>query len=423
VSRQARQRLLAPAASALAAWLASLGCTGGASEPSLPIPVTAAGTPSGVAAEPYAGADVSHLATTHRAPVSYVWRLNGNAELMAEPQAPIALSREYWFSTTGAELGEGVPLPLSARDALVFVGEPSDVGLAATSEQWWLRSAAGVRHPLGELERLRVDSAQPSAARLPLPVRARGFALSPDVAPGDWTLEALGLPAARPLRVQVRESASAIALSLRPERAFFRCDDALHLEVTWVSPAERVLTRQLHGTATATSGQRFALGFSPAGEAWTASLAPASYEPAPGELLELEANAEGELPDGRRVLRSVRSAVSCAPSTALLVGRVEPLSDTGRLGASVGLEVGSPGRYAVTAVIYGTDASGRFAPTLALQTARWLEPGSQRLELELGLGLPRAPLPSGPLEIRLLSLQDQSRLATLERKSVRVALR
>jgi uncharacterized protein DUF4784 len=69
-----------------------------------------------------------------------------------------------------------------------------------------------------------------------------------------------------------------------------------------------------------------------------------------------------------------------------------------------------------------SNGAGEMVPCLLSQTADWLEPGAASLELILERTLLRKTGMSEPFEWREMQLQDQSRVALLQRQRLAILL-
>jgi hypothetical protein len=134
-----------------------------------------------------------------------------------------------------------------------------------------------------------------------------------------------------------------------------------------------------------------------------------------GALWSVEVTAEATV-DGVVVRRSVTTAVAVSVPTARYTGAadVDPAS-----GVRVGLEldVASPGRYAATAVLYGTNREGALQPIAVGQSADELAPGRRWLTLEFDAAAVTASGMRAPFELRDLRLADQGRMSVLHRQA------
>jgi hypothetical protein len=122
--------------------------------------------------------------------------------------------------------------------------------------------------------------------------------------------------------------------------------------------------------------------------------------------LQVFANAGG-------IQRDARTAFGVAAPTARLGGSVDV--DATRLRIDMPVQAGSPGRYEVRGTLYATASDGTLAPVSEAHAAAWMERGNG----SLALAFDRSHVPAGfgaPFEVRQLELNDQTRLAPLERR-------
>ncbi len=135
----------------------------------------------------------------------------------------------------------------------------------------------------------------------------------------------------------------------------------------------------------------------------------------PGELMELEVQTVARTAAGDEVRRTAKTAFAIGTRTAALRQELPALEQTDQgITVPVEIEVGSQGRFAVTGILYGTDADGEMQAFLGCQTATMLEPGTQTLNLTFSAEDLESEDLSAPYEVRNLRLQDQSRMFLLD---------
>ena len=334
-----------------------------------------------------------------RAPVSFSWALDPQSAL-ALPPPHTAESREYWQTVAGVDLQEGVQLRTTAPGAVIRI---SPAGGSAP-----LNTARISITGDGKATRLEqaANADELRAAGMDVDAGTAVVKLGREHAGGDYALHAKD--ARGRYVVHVFEPDSDVVLKARADRqhALGGGTIAVTMEMSRASqpitPHAEALLGAPDGSSRPISMRRDASG------PLTARVRlPEQASAAPG-LWELQvfANAGG-------VQRDARTAFAVAAPTARFGSVVE--IDATRLRIDVPVQTGSPGRYEVRGTLYATAADGTLAPVSEAHAAAWLERGHG----SLALAFDRHHVPAGfgaPFELRRLELNDQTRLAPLEKR-------
>src|SRR5699024_3716479 len=132
-------------------------------------------------------------------------------------------------------------------------------------------------------------------------------------------------------------------------------------------------TRSVNGMVSAPDGETWPLTFKPTTNGLVATFTPdASHSRGP-ELWQARAfvsSGKGQ----QAILRDARTAFAVSAPTARLNGTLHVEQNDG-LHFEVGLKVRDASRYALTGVLYGTNAAGELRPAAMAQSAVWAEPG------------------------------------------------
>ena len=182
------------------------------------------------------------------------------------------------------------------------------------------------------------------------------------------------------------------------------------------SASGRALGR-IAGIATSPGGDSVDLAFEaqPDGS-WRARFAPTAS--AAAGLWEVHAFAASD--DGE-VARDAKLAFGAgAPTARLAGGTIATQDDAPALGVDV--EVASPGRYNVSAVLYATDGAGTLVPAAIAHAAAVLQPGQRSLPLRFATDTLDAAGLSAPYEVRDLVLSNQGDLGVIEKRARAFAL-
>lgn len=334
-----------------------------------------------------------------RAPVSFSWALDPQSSL-APPQPHIAESREHWQTVDGAELQKGVQLRTTAPGAVIRISPASGSAPLDTTGISMIGNGKAARlEQAANADELR-------AAGMDVDAGTAVVKLGRENAGGDYALHARG--ARGRYVVHVFEPDSDVVLKAQADRqhALGGGTIAVTMEMSRgshpVAPQAEALLVAPDGSSRPIAVRRDASG------TLTARVRLPEQASATAGLWELQvfANAGG-------IQRDARTAFGVAAPTARLAGSVDV--DATRLRIDVPVQAASPGRYEVRGTLYATASDGTLAPVSEAHAAAWLERGNG----SLALAFDRSHVPAGfgaPFEVRQLELNDQTRLAPLERR-------
>lgn len=354
------------------------------------------------------------LASTDRAPVSLSWPIDQAADDLAGRPAPHrAHSRAWWQTVSATELAAGFPLAISAPGALLRIS-PQD-GQPLTAEQLELVAPDGTVLPGVDALTPLADPTHLAEAGAAFPRGTSLYTLSPDLDPGEFKLRA---PVAAPALVYVLERAGSADLSLEPSSQVSFSGGRVRLSAALRDDDAVLSDTALDGALIAPDGAVTPLTLTRAADGdFTGELvAPARSGP-PGALYTLQIDATGTNARGVRVRRSVTHAVAVVHPTARFAGPAAAERDDDGLRLALAVDVGAASRYAVSAVLYGTNAHGQPQPIAVGQAARWLDAGPGELELSFDAATLAASGMHAPYELRDLQLTDHGRIQVLHRQS------
>ncbi|WP_363797184.1 DUF4785 domain-containing protein [Lysobacter firmicutimachus] len=341
-------------------------------------------------------------AAIERAPVRFSWALDPYAPLTADTQPSVVESREYWQEADGAELQRGLDLSTSAPGALIRVS-PVAGAAQVPADAVQLRRAG---RPVALAQ--RNDAAQLQAAGLQVADGSAAVQLAAEAGPGHYALQVAQARGRYLVHVYEPHSPVRLHASLSRDRAL-------------AGGRSEVIVDLSDGPRQIADAQGSALLVAPSGRSWPVPLRrgrdgrlrapvalPADAGDQPPGLWEVQVfAAAGD------VQRDVRTALAVAQPTARLEGRYA--FDPRRMSFDLPVRAASPGRYEVRGTLYASGPDRALRPVAIAHSAQWLDRGQGRIELAFD----RQQLPSGfgaPFELRQLELNDQSRLAPVERR-------
>jgi Domain of unknown function (DUF4785) len=354
-----------------------------------------------------------------REPVSFSW---SSRAAVAAPQPFVATSREAYFTVSGAQLAEGVALPVTAPRALVRL---QPVGEASIRENEAIHPSALIiidakerELPAGEGMEMLVSADRLAKADIPFASGTSAFRLSAEVGTGPLRMRAQGLSEAQRYLVNVVEPDSPLALTMQAAAPAYLQGQRVKVLAQLTHQGSATPAR-IDATLMSPAGRSYPLVFEADGAGRMAAVVtPDATDAAAPGLWEVQANVKATV-QGREALRSTRFAVPVALSTAKLT-RTADLAGTGNaLTVRLGVEAASAGRYEVRGVLYGT-VNGSLQPLGVGNAARWMEPGQASIDLPFDATLLAAS--KGPYELRDLQLLDQGRLAVLQRQQVALTI-
>lgn len=343
-----------------------------------------------------------------RDPVRYAWAIDADTRL-EPPAGHTAVSRAHWDTVDGAELARGLAVHTTHPGAMVLISPERG---AAPVEPAGLRIGSGglMLEAAAATDRSTPAAGLEAATGLPLSNGSLGFRIRPELGSGRFELHVPG--ASGRYVVHVHEPASPYVLKLQNPDTTRLAGDMLSLPVQLEAPAGTPPLRTLGGLLVAPDGRTLPIdGVATATGHHLVARLPADAGSVPG-LWEVHAFAVGEA-NGQPLLRDAKVALQLAAPTARLQGaHTVGMGADGRLQVTLPVEVASPGRYEVRAVLMGSGADGTLRPAAVAHAADWLEPGRRSLALHFPAAVHEAV--SAPYELRQLTLSDQGRHGRLE---------
>lgn len=326
----------------------------------------------------------------------YTWPIEQAADDLVAPPTHRAESVGHMLDASAASLRRGLAVTIGEAGALIHLSpragrvEPASLVIEDPRGRP-LRAGEGYQ---------LVGGADAVAVRL-----------DPAVGVGLFTVRAV---ADADVHVDVREQGSAVVLAARAERDVVFAGDRVVVHARVVRggqalPGARVTARLVDPQGRDRGGLVRGRGGSLVGE-----LPPGDAGP-PGALWSVALTADVVV-DGVAVRRSLSAAFAVSVPTARLTGEAAVSARDGvRVG--LGLDVASPGRYAATATLYGTNREGALQPIAVGQSADDLGPGRGWLELEFDAAAVAASGMRAPYELRDVRLADQGRMYVLHRQA------
>jgi hypothetical protein len=322
-------------------------------------------------------------AAIERAPVSFAWKLDPNADVVA-PKTYVAESREYWETVDGAALDRGVQVKMSAPGSLIRVS-PIAGARGLRSEQLEVLGSDGRAVRMKNI----ATAEQLKAAGMDVNTGTLVAKMGDTAGAGEYTLRAP--KASGQYLVHVFEPGSDRVLRAATDREHALAGDTLRLNVDYAN-AGRSAKATAEAMLVAPDGRNWPVSMRDAGTGLAADVKlPSDVGATPG-LWELQVFAEA---DG--VQRDTRTAFAVAATMRM----------------ALPIQTGSQGRYEARGTLFAKSPDGSMRPVSQAHTANWFKRGNGMLVLQFD----RTHVPAGfgaPYEVRQLELNDQSRMAPLE---------
>lgn len=341
-------------------------------------------------------------AVSERAPVQFSWALDPNAAIVTDPKPAAVESREYWQEVDGADLQRGVGVTTTSPGALIRVSPAAGAAKVPTDA---VRVSRGGRE---------VALAKRSGGEQ---LRAAGLATNDGTA-----VVQLGEDASSGrYDVRLAQARGRYVMHVYEPRSDVRMRAALDRGHALAGEDGEIRIDLLRGDARLKGAQGGALLVSPSGRSWPLSLT-ADSAGALRAKVPLPVDAESEpglwevqvFANAGDVQRDARTAIAVAQPTAKLDGTYR--FDATTLRFDLPVQAASPGRYEVRGTLYATGSGNTLRPIAIAHSARWIENGAGTVALAFN----RADLPAGygaPFELRDVELNDQTRLAPVERRT------
>lgn len=360
------------------------------------------------------------IAIDTTAPLVHVRALDPQRPLAMRPVPAPDRSRRFWKTIPGHALQTGVAVHTTAPGATISLRPQGDARTGIDPSGLVLVDPSGVAHDGTDGMLTTVAWDELRAGTSPFVPGTSAFRIAPELDAGTWTIKSAAPLGDEEILVHVTEPDSALVLTATTDATSYlagstvvvsveaRMDDAL-VAIDTASARTRSPAGEIVDVALEADGRGRLRGV----------LRPDEREAVPGMPWLVEITADIAT-DGGIAQRNARIAFGYGVAGAGFDGSVA-LDESPRGGpvAALGMHVVAPGRYAVAATVWAPGAHGIGEPIGLVQSAAWLVPGDDTIELPLhdlldGMG--------DRFELRDLQLVDQSRVALLHRQATGATL-
>ncbi|QDF76844.1 MULTISPECIES: DUF4785 domain-containing protein [Shewanella] len=353
----------------------------------------------------------------NRGGVSFSAPIKHKAQLIAPTQLEQSSSDQYWRTVTGAELNQGIMLAVSQSDSVIRVAPRGDVSSGALRQSPaispdQLRLYKVNKQTLDKSVSLIQSMSDPQAmATAGIVDDSSALRLSKRATPGMYQLQVVQpLSANDSYLVNVKEKGSPYQLTLSAPKHLSSQTPLLAFDLK-LSNSDIDLSPT--ATLKQSDGRYHSLAVVKQGNKWQAQLPDDLTMPSSNlGLSEIQLDIETRV-NGLPLIRTVKTAFKqYVPAAKLLDKANIHWQDTKPTQAVFDLQVASPGRYQVSAVLAGTDAQGKQGNILRAETAQWLDADGQ-ISLSFDAEQLAASGLVAPYAIKALELKDQSQMARL----------
>jgi hypothetical protein len=345
-----------------------------------------------------------------------------------DPQRPLAMrpvpkpdrSRRFWKTVDGAALHAGVEVHTTAPGATISLRPQGDARAGIDPSGLVLVDPDGVAHAGTDAMLTTVAWDELRAGTSPFLPGTSAFRIDPELPAGTWTIESAAPMGDEALLLHVTEPSSALVLTATTDHTSYLAGGTVVVDVEARIDDARVEIASATARTRSPAGRTIDVELVADGRGrLRGTLHPDEREAVPGMPWLVEVEATIATGDGV-AQRNARVAFGYGVAAAGFDGSIA-LDDSPRGGliATLGMHVVAPGRYAVAATVWGEGPHGTGEPIGLVQSAAWLVPGDDAIELPLhdlldGMG--------DHFELRDLQLVDQSRVALLHRQATGATL-
>lgn len=364
------------------------------------------------------------IANKRREGVDYSWPLRTDQPLALVTTPHKAHSKLYWIRVAGDELSKGIPIEVSAAQAVVRISplappadSPEARGPALAPERLELIQGSRSLHGQAAMEAL-AGQEQLAATGSPFPPGTTAFRLTPNLGSGLFLLStSQSIPSDAQYLVEVVDQHSDTVMTLQTDATSYLQGQTLHATLTLEGKQGQSAIDSASAYLLSPSGKRYPAVVSEAAHGAYRADIDLNEEPSRSfGLWELHAALHGK-GTGGPIRRNAKTAFSLSSPHAKLHGQVQvKKNDSGDLTASLTAEVTAASRYVLRGVLYGSDAEGNMKPIAVSETARWIEAGEGQLALVFNAGELAGSGLQAPYELRDLQLSDQGRMTVQYRQ-------
>lgn len=344
-----------------------------------------------------------------RKPVSFSYALNPSDEL-AKSTPFTAESREYWMQTDSSELTKGLMIDTTAPGALIRISPAVGALSIVPGNMKLLRNGKAIDNAKAFSQQANTEQLQKAGMDV-----SNGTAIVKIAdGQGKGRFQLMVPKASGRYLVHVFEPNSDVTLQAKADRQNYLAGEQLVVNALLGRNEKAMTGTEISGLLVSPSGKTYDITFkNENGSLRAVSKLPNEVTQHAGlwEVQVLAGASDGDL----RIQRDARTVISIAQPTAKLNGVFR--FNAQALSFRMPIQVGSPGRYELSGILYATGRDGVSRPVAQAAMANWFKQGNGQLTLDFN----SADLPAGygaPFELKFVELKDQTRMTQLESREV-----
>ncbi|MBV7315998.1 DUF4785 domain-containing protein [Shewanella sp. NIFS-20-20] len=363
--------------------------------------------------------------------VSFVTAIAADALNLAPQSVQTRISDEYWLTVTGAELAQGIRLPLSQGGSVVRIAPRGDISsgglihaeaIAPQSVQLKAISARASTQQANTKDNANLIATMldsDSLASAGLTDNSSALVIADTLSPGHYQLQVQQhLPASSQYLVHVKEKHSPFTLGLSAPNIVAIEDQQLALTLYLRQGGQALSAPHLEPKVTLSDGnlQKVSLPLQAVGNHWQLALTSdtlAAFHRSNSHLNELQIDIETQV-QGLPIKRTVKTAFKPYVASARIQSQVlSQWQDELPTSLTFAIDVHSPGRFGLQGILVGTDSQGQAQGILLSQTAAWITPEQDQLTLQFDPELIQRSGLVAPFALKALTLNDQGQMARI----------
>ncbi|MCZ4337977.1 DUF4785 domain-containing protein [Shewanella colwelliana] len=349
--------------------------------------------------------------------VGFSQSIDATLNLVAPSLTQQQSSDQYWRTVSGAQLNAGIKLAISQSESVIRIaprGDNRSGGLihspAIAPEQ--LRLYKINKNGIDRSASMIHSTSDPQAmATAGIIDDSSALTLSKQASAGQYQLQVMQpLAAQDSYLINVKEKGSPYQLELHAPATLASSNSTLNFSLA-ISNSDIAL--QPTATLKQSDGQYHQLTLVNVDQQWQAQLPEALTLPSSNRgLSEIQLDIETRI-DNKPIIRTVKTAFKQYVPSAMW-GESAQIHWQQQLPvkAMLDLQIANSGRYELSAVLVGTDASGAVGNILRSQSALWLE-GDGQVSLRFDRDTIIASGLKAPFFLQALELKDQGQMARL----------
>ncbi|ASQ46349.1 DUF4785 domain-containing protein [Legionella clemsonensis] len=285
------------------------------------------------------------------------------------------ISRQYRIKATARQLNEGITIHTQAPGAVIQIAKVN--ATSPSPVNFYLKSSQGKQFTLAEASQL--FSQNDALKNTALAGQLLALQLKPELGSGRFILSSNGRLSENdgPFIIHIYDRNAPTYLSVESDKARYHYGDKLNITIHLSDDELNYPIDEINASL-----------ISPDGEITNISLEQVADNLYQAQVdLQSNKNSQGEnwyitvetstLLGEQTIIRQAHTAFSYVIPSATIY-KIKPIPNK-PLSFSAKVEVATGSRYAIEAVLFGSDTQGKIHPITAVQSAAWLSPGKHAI--------------------------------------------